>query len=362
CTLPTQGMGSIISMVFISPEGFLPSILLLVVVIVTIVIVAVILVVIVVVIDGVVIVVMIIRVEVVVMIIRVVVVVGGVSFIIKLSLVIIGLEAVTFPSILLGNPPMKASRSYSVFGTMLGHKVANSWNLLISRTILIGQEPFKFSPGDLVGLLYSKRFGIRIPPRQGIIGESTSSKFHFAVLDTVTTRKYRFGSFKPTNKINSSFRTIEVKRDSHGDNGMRDPIGGLVSLASDEELEAPIKDYPLPTDASPTALLPGYIDDSNPEEDEEDPVDYPANGGDNDDNESSDDDDDDNDVEKDEEDPEEDPVDYPANGGDNDDNESSDDEDDDDDVEKDGEVNKEEEHLAPVDPSVVPIVDHVPSS
>nr|GFD58068.1 hypothetical protein [Tanacetum cinerariifolium] len=72
-----------------------------------------------------------------------------------------------------------------------------------------------------------------------------------------------------------------------------------------------------------------YIDDSNPKEDEEDL--------------------------------EEDPVDYPANEGDNDDNESSDD-DDDDDVEKDGEVDEEEEHLALVDPSVVPIVDHVPSS
>nr|GFB65358.1 hypothetical protein [Tanacetum cinerariifolium] len=64
-----------------------------------------------------------------------------------------------------------------------------------------------------------------------------------------------------------------------------------------------------------------YIDDSNPEEDEGDP--------------------------------EEDLVDYLANRGDNDDNESSDD-----DVEKDGEVDEEEEHLAPVDPSVVPIVDH----
>nr|GEZ79157.1 hypothetical protein [Tanacetum cinerariifolium] len=83
------------------------------------------------------------------------------------------------------------------------------------------------------------------------------------------------------------------------------------------ELEVPIEDQPLPTDASPTALLPGYTDDSNPEEDEEDPVDYPANGGDNDDNESSDDD-----------------------------------------VEKDGEDDEEEEHLAPIDPSVVPIDDH----
>nr|GFC71697.1 hypothetical protein [Tanacetum cinerariifolium] len=29
-------------------------------------------------------------------------------------------------------------------------------------------------------------------------------------------------------------------------------------------------EIPVPTDTSPIALLPGYIDDSNPEEDEED--------------------------------------------------------------------------------------------
>nr|GEV31969.1 hypothetical protein [Tanacetum cinerariifolium] len=66
---------SIISMVSISPEGFMSSILLPVVVIVTVVIVAVIMVVVVVMIDGVVIIIMIIRVEVMVMIIGVVVVV-----------------------------------------------------------------------------------------------------------------------------------------------------------------------------------------------------------------------------------------------------------------------------------------------
>nr|GEW53035.1 putative ribonuclease H-like domain-containing protein [Tanacetum cinerariifolium] len=60
--------------------------------------------------------------------------------------------------------------------------------------------------------------------------------------------------------------------------------------------------------------------------------------------------------------PKEDPVDYPANGGDNDGNESSNDDDDDDDVEKDGEDNEEEEHLAPIDPSIVPIDDPVPLS
>ncbi|GJW10135.1 reverse transcriptase domain-containing protein [Tanacetum coccineum] len=93
CTLPIQGMRSIISTVSISPEGFLPSILLLVVIIITVVIVVVtvILVVVVVAIIGVVIVVTIIGVVVVVMIIGVVGVVV-VSSIIKLLFVIIGTD------------------------------------------------------------------------------------------------------------------------------------------------------------------------------------------------------------------------------------------------------------------------------
>nr|GEZ30358.1 hypothetical protein [Tanacetum cinerariifolium] len=130
----------------ISPDSFLPPILLLVVIIVTFVIVAVILVVVVA---------ATIRVIIFVTIIGVVVVVG-VSAIIKLSFVIIGFEAVTFPLILLGNPPMKTSISFLVFGTKFGR--------------------------DLDGLLYSNRFVIGIIPRQGILGESTRSKFHFAVL------------------------------------------------------------------------------------------------------------------------------------------------------------------------------------
>ncbi|GKF01263.1 hypothetical protein Tco_0028186 [Tanacetum coccineum] len=52
--------------------------------------------------------------------------------------------------------------------------------------VIVGQEPFLFSPGDLVGLLYSNRFSIGIPPGQGIFGESTSSKFYFAVLAVVS--------------------------------------------------------------------------------------------------------------------------------------------------------------------------------
>nr|GFA05679.1 hypothetical protein [Tanacetum cinerariifolium] len=51
-----------------------------------------------------------------------------------------------------------------------------------------------------------------------------------------------------------------------------------------------MKDQPLPADASPTALSPGYVVDSDDEKDpKEDPADYPANRGDNDDDESSND-------------------------------------------------------------------------
>nr|GEU53312.1 hypothetical protein [Tanacetum cinerariifolium] len=143
CTFPTEGMRSIIPMVSISLEGFLPSILLLVVIIVAVVIVAVIFVVVVIdAIVGVVIVVTSVGVVVVVMIIGIVVIVdGGVSYIIKLLFVII----VTFPSMLWGSPPMKASIIFLVFGTMFGHKTANAWNLLIislGLVFLLGLSAF----------------------------------------------------------------------------------------------------------------------------------------------------------------------------------------------------------------------------
>ncbi|GJU42439.1 hypothetical protein Tco_1195396 [Tanacetum coccineum] len=95
--------------------------------------------------------------------------------------------------------------------------------------------------------------------------------------------------------------------------------------------EAPWEDQPLPADASPVALSPGYVADSDPEEDpEEDHADYPADGGD-DDDEPSDDDDDDTD-DKDEE-----PI-------------------------KDEDDDEEEEHLAPTDSSAIPVIDPVPSA
>nr|GFD36258.1 hypothetical protein [Tanacetum cinerariifolium] len=52
-----------------------------------------------------------------------------------------------------------------------------------------------------------------------------------------------------------------------------------------------MEDQPLLADASPIALLPDYVVDSNMEKDEkdpkEDPANYPADRGNNDDDESS---------------------------------------------------------------------------
>ncbi|GJW61240.1 hypothetical protein Tco_0110575 [Tanacetum coccineum] len=76
----------------------------------------------------------------------------------------------------------------------------------------------------------------------------------------------------------------EIKRhgNAQGSIGLTLWIASLKDLASDEELEELMKDQPLSADASPTALSPGYIADSNPEEDkedpEEDPADHPADG------------------------------------------------------------------------------------
>nr|GFC56107.1 hypothetical protein [Tanacetum cinerariifolium] len=58
-----------------------------------------------------------------------------------------------------------------------------------------------------------------------------------------------------------------------------------------------MEDQPLPADASPTALSPGYVVNSEDEKDpKEDPAYYPVDRGDNDDDESCNDDDDDDDY------------------------------------------------------------------
>ncbi|GJU35338.1 hypothetical protein Tco_1183692 [Tanacetum coccineum] len=60
------------------------------------------------------------------------------------------------------------------------------------------------------------------------------------------------------------------------------PNLGVLQIGIRAKIEGPMKDQPLSADASPTALSPGYIANSNPEEDkedpEEDPADHPADG------------------------------------------------------------------------------------
>ncbi|GKB75277.1 hypothetical protein Tco_0942172 [Tanacetum coccineum] len=82
---------------------------------------------------------------------------------------------------------------------------------------------------------------------------------------------------------------------------------------SDEEV--PVDDQPYVVADSPIALSPGYVADSDPEEDSEDGL-----------------------------------VDYPADGGDGYDDDSSN-----------NDEEEEEEHLAPVDSVIAPVVDLVPS-
>nr|GEV87170.1 hypothetical protein [Tanacetum cinerariifolium]GEW97484.1 hypothetical protein [Tanacetum cinerariifolium] len=91
----------------------------------------------------------------------------------------------------------------------------------------------------------------------------------------------------------------------------------------------PAKEQPLPAAASPTTKSPGYIDESDPEDDpEEDTADYLVNGGDK---------------------------------GDDEDESSNEDEDDDIDIKGDEE---EDEYLAPTDSTAValPAIDHAPSA
>ncbi|GJR03443.1 hypothetical protein Tco_0526427 [Tanacetum coccineum] len=100
--------------------------------------------------------------------------------------------------------------------------------------------------------------------------------------------------------------------------------------------EIPVGDQPLPADASPITISPGYVADSGPLE--EDPKD----------------------------DPKEDPADYSSNGGDDDEEEERSSEDDDDDKEE-GEASEEdeeeeEEHLALADSVALLVIDHFASA
>ncbi|GKE39105.1 hypothetical protein Tco_1462510 [Tanacetum coccineum] len=90
------------------------------------------------------------------------------------------------------------------------------------------------------------------------------------------------------------------------------------------DVEAPLEDQP---HASPTALSPGYVADSDLEED-----------------------------------PEKDHANYPTDGGDGDEEPSDDDDDEDEEPFEDEDDDEEEEHLALADSSAIPVVDPVPSA
>ncbi|GKF92398.1 hypothetical protein Tco_0279117, partial [Tanacetum coccineum] len=112
---------------------------------------------------------------------------------------------------------------------------------------------------------------------------------------------------------------------------------------SDDDIQ--VKDQPYADNASPTAESPGYIADSDSmeEDTDEDSIDYP------DEPEDGEEDDD--------KDPEEDPSEEHEPEDDDDDDDNTDDKDEE--PTKDGE---EEEHPAPTDFFVVPVVDPVPST
>nr|GEV22938.1 hypothetical protein [Tanacetum cinerariifolium] len=126
-----------------------------------------------------------------------------------------------------------------------------------------------------------------------------------------------------------------------------EPIYLKFMSAEDDML--PAEEEPLPTTASPTTESPGYIDESNLDEDpKEDLFDYPVDGGDEGDDEDElfdDDEDDDIDIEEEEE----------------EDESSDDDEDNDIDIEGDEE---EVEYLVPADSTAVTLlaVDHALSA
>ncbi|GJY63982.1 putative reverse transcriptase domain-containing protein, partial [Tanacetum coccineum] len=91
--------------------------------------------------------------------------------------------------------------------------------------------------------------------------------------------------------------------------------------------EISVKDQPLPADALPTALSPGYVADSDPLE----------------------------------EDPREDPTDYPIDERDDEEDEEEEEESSEDDNDEEEDEDEEDEHLAPADFAMLPAIDPVPS-
>ncbi|GJS80650.1 retrovirus-related pol polyprotein from transposon TNT 1-94 [Tanacetum coccineum] len=202
----------------------------------------------------------------------------------------------------------------------LSHLNFDYINLISKKDVVIGLPKLKYVKGQLcsfceVASINGKKYILVNEAREVVLISSAIDLCSNAPGHIIPLDHYLWGFVQIVFRAAVMFSPSTVTYTSVYINS--DPV---ISRASDKELEAPIEDQPLPADASPTALSPGYIADFDLEEDEEDPK--------------------------------EDPADHPVDGGDNDDNESSDDDDDDDDVVKDEEDEEEEEHLAPADPSV----------
>ncbi|GJZ36880.1 hypothetical protein Tco_0583071 [Tanacetum coccineum] len=172
------------------------------------------------------------------------------------------------------------------------------------------RKPMEFQVGDNVIL--------KVLPWKGVVHFGKRGKLNpryvgrFKVLEKVGAVAYKLELPQDSSKVHNTFHVSNLKK-CNANEPLAIPLDGLhindklhlvkepviimdrdikrsKQIPFDEELEEPIKDQPLPADASPTTLLLGYIADSDPEEDEEDPeedpADHPADGGDNDDNES----------------------------------------------------------------------------
>ncbi|GJS18911.1 hypothetical protein Tco_0413383 [Tanacetum coccineum] len=83
---------------------------------------------------------------------------------------------------------------------------------------LIADNIFLNTLGYLVGLLYSNRFGIGIPPGQGILGESTSSKFNvqsrYSFLLRDNTDSVRSNHRIETQQLLCTLKLIELRTDN----------------------------------------------------------------------------------------------------------------------------------------------------
>ncbi|GKF24442.1 hypothetical protein Tco_0076764, partial [Tanacetum coccineum] len=111
---------------------------------------------------------------------------------------------------------------------------------------------------------------------------------------------------------------------------LMDPYEFEAPQSLEQASPSPDYDQHLPTDASPTALSPGYVADSDSSE----------------------------------EDPEEDPADYPAHEGDDEEKEKEESSEDDEEKEEASKEDKDEDdkHLTPANSVALPAIDHVSSA